>query len=294
MPITQGFLKQHPVRTYFVLTLAISWGGLLMVGGAGIFAGSSWQTDPTFLPAIQTMLLGPPLAGILSTILFSGTDGLRELFARFTRCRVHGRWYAVALLGAPLIQGGVLAALSLSDPVYLPPILTSSDKLGLLLPAITYGIVGGLLEEVGWTGFAIPRLRTRYSVRTTGLIVGVVWGVWHMLQMWWVGSTSFGGVPAEVFLPVYFVTAIAALTAYRVLMVWVYDRTASLFVAVLMHGSYIMCTLFVLAPPTTGMPFLIYSGVFVVVLWLAVAVVAQVAGLGGAPGARVIDAADQG
>ena len=176
-------------------------------------------------------------------------------------------------------------ALSLSSPIYLPAIVSSSDRAGLLLPAIAYGLVGGLVEELGWTGFAIPRLRARFSVLATGVIVGVVWGVWHMLQMWWVGSTSFEAVPAGIFLPLYFLTVIAALTAYRVLMVWVYDRTASLFVAVLMHGSYIMCTLFVLAPPTTGTPFLVYSGAFVVVLWLAVAVVARVAGLRPVPAA---------
>jgi membrane protease YdiL (CAAX protease family) len=286
MTMAQGFLKKHPVRIYFALTLAISWSGLIMVGGAGLFAGSSWQTDPRFLPAIQMMLLGPPVAGILSTILFSGTTGLRDLLARLIRWRVQRRWYAVALLAAPLIQGGVLIALSLSAPVYLPAIVSSSDRAGLLLPAIAYGLVGGLVEELGWTGFAVPRLRARFSVFATGLIVGVVWGVWHMLQVWWVGSTSFDAVPAGIFLPLYFLTAIAALTAYRVLMVWVYDRTASLFVAVLMHGSYIIFTLFVLAPPTTGLPFLIYSGAFVAVLWLAVTVVARVAGLGRVPGAR--------
>lgn len=283
--IGRGFLERYPVRTFFALTLAISWSGLLVVGGAGFFAGSSWETDPEFLPAIQAMLLGPPVAGVLCTILFSGTSGLRELFSRLIRWRVRGRWYAVALLGAPLIQGGVLVALSISAPLYLPPIITSNERVDLLLPAIVYGIVGGLMEELGWTGFAIPRLRGRFGVLTTGVMVGVVWGLWHMLQMWWVGSTSSGEVAPGVFLPVYLLTAIAALTAYRVLMVWVYDRTMSLFVAVLMHGSYIACTLFVLAPPTTGTPFLVYSTLFVAVLWVAVAVVARITGLGGVVGA---------
>jgi len=58
-----------------------------------------------------------------------------------------------------------------------------------------------------------------------------------------------------------------------VLMVSVYDRTGSLLVAVLMHASYIFSTLFVLAPPTTGVPFLTYIGVFAVALWIVVAAV---------------------
>lgn len=276
----RGLPGKHAVGTYFALTIAISWIGLLLVGGGGLLAGTNWQTDPRFLPAIQTMLLGPPVAGLLSTLLFGGRAGLRDLFARLTRWRVDARWYAIALFGAPVIQGSVLMALSAGDPIHLPAIATSDDRVGLVLPAILYGLIGGLVEELGWTGFATPRLRLRFNVLTTGLIVGAVWGVWHMLQMWWVGSTSFGAVPVGIFLPIYFLTAIASLTAYRVLMVWVYDRTGSLFVAVVMHGSYIMATLFLLAPPTTGLPFLIYSGAFAVAIWLVVVVLARKVDLG--------------
>ena len=57
-------------------------------------------------------------------------------------------------------------------------------------------------------------------------------------------------------------------------MVWVYDRTESLLVAVLMHASYIFSTLFVLAPLTTGVSFLTYTSVFAVALWIVVAAVA--------------------
>jgi hypothetical protein len=93
--------------------------------------------------------------------------------------------------------------------------------------------------------------------------------------MWWVGGSSSEGLPLAFFLPIFFLSAVATLTAYRVLMVWVYDRTGSLLVAILMHASYIFSTLFVLAPPTTGVPFLTYSGVFAVALWVVVAAVAM-------------------
>lgn len=268
----RDLLRRYPVRVYFALTLTLSWSGLLLVGGSGLLAGSDWRTDPRFLPAIQVMLLGPLVAGLLCTALAAGRAGLRDLLARLARWRVAGRWYAVALLAAPLVQGGVLLALSLRSPLYLPAIATTSDRTTLLLSALAYGLIGALVEEVGWTGFAVPRLRARYGVLATGIGVGLVWGAWHGLQMWWVGSTSFGTVPPGIFLPAYMVGAVAALAAYRVLMVWVYDRTESLLIAVLMHASYIASTLFILAPPTTGMPFLVYSGAFVGVLWGAVVV----------------------
>jgi hypothetical protein len=95
--------------------------------------------------------------------------------------------------------------------------------------------------------------------------------------MLWVGRTSAEGIALALFLAAYFLLAIATLTAFRVLMVWVYDRTQSLLVAILMHASYIFSTLIALGPPTTGTPYLTYSVTFTAVLWAMVAVV----GLGG-------------
>jgi hypothetical protein len=105
-----------------------------------------------------------------------------------------------------------------------------------------------------------------------------VWGAWHLLQMWWVGSTSSDGLPLALFLPVFFLSSVVILTAYRVLMIWVYDHTGSLLIALLMHGSYIFSTLFVLAPPTTGVAFLTYGGAFAAALWGVVALVAVASG----------------
>jgi membrane protease YdiL (CAAX protease family) len=273
MKTIKAFIKRHPVLSYFALTFAISWSGFLLVGGPGLFAGTSWQTDPLFQCAILALLAGPPVAGLLLTGLVQGRAGLRELLVRLLRWRVGARWYTVALLTTPLVMPAVLLALSLTSPVYLPAIVTTGDKATLLLLGIVVGLVGGFVEELGWTGFAIPRLR--YGVLATGLIVGPLWGAWHLLQMWWVGGTSSGALPLALFLPLYFFSAIAQLTAYRVLMVWVYDRTESLLVAMLMHASYIASTLFILSPmPLAGVPFLTYAWVFAAALWLVVAAVA--------------------
>jgi len=274
MTTRTAFIRRQPVLTYFTLTFAISWGGFLLAGGSGLFAGTSWRTDPAFLVAVQVMLAGPPIAGLLMTVLVSGTAGLRELLSRLLKWRVGGRWYAVALLTAPILEIAVLLALSRVSPVFLPAIVTSDDKAALLASGIAIGLAGGFAEELGWTGFAIPRLLVRHSAFAIGVIVGPLWVAWHLLQMLWVGATSSETLPLALFLPLFFLSAVATLTAYRVLMVWVYERTGSLLVAILMHASYIFSTLFVLAPPTTGLPFLTYSGAFAAALWVVVAAVA--------------------
>lgn len=273
---TNALVAKHPVSFYYTLTFAISWGGFLLVGGRGLFGGTSWESDPLFPAAVLAMLAGPPVAGLLGTALASGAAGLRELLSRLLRWRVAGRWYAVALLTAPALQAAVLFSLARFSPVFLPSIVTSDDRAGLLVSGLAVGIAGGLVEELGWTGFAIPRLRVRHGAFATGLIVGVLWGAWHLLQMWWVGGSSAEAIPAARFMAAYVLSAIATLTAYRILMVWVYERTHSLLVAILMHASYIFTTLFVLAPPITGSSFLIYSGVFVATLWVVVALAAVV------------------
>jgi membrane protease YdiL (CAAX protease family) len=95
------------------------------------------------------------------------------------------------------------------------------------------------LEELGWTGFATRRLRLRYAVLGTGFIVGVLWGAWHLPINYWASGVTSGEVSLAIWLPLWLVgTFVGELTAFRVLMVWVYERTdGSLLVAMLMHVS---------------------------------------------------------
>ncbi len=269
--IILAFIRKNPVLAYYFLVFAISWGGMLIVGGSNIFAGTSWQTDPLFMSAVQAMLAGPPVAGIVMTVLVSGKKGLRQLLSRLFKISIGARWYAIALVTAPIVQASVLFSLSLASPEFLPAIIWKDGTVALLASGIAVGLLGGLVEELGWTGFAIPFLRLRHSVLATGLVVGILWGVWHLLQMLWVGGTSAEGIPPLVFMLQYIILAVVQLTAFRILMVWVYSRTESLLLAVLMHASYIFSTLFVLAPPTTGASFLTYSWTFTGILCVIVA-----------------------
>lgn len=268
MTTIKAFIKRHPVLTYYTLTFAISWGGFILLVGPGGFASTSWQTEAVFLPAVLAMLAGPSAAGILLTRLVYGRAGLREVLSRLLRWRVGARWYAVALLPAPVLAAAVLFVLSLTSPIF-----TTADKAAVLLSGIAAGLTT-VLEELGWTGFAVPRLRLRYGVLTTGLIVGVLWGAWHLLQQLFISGTYSGALPLALFLPLSFFSAIAQLTAYRVLMVWVYDRTGSLLVATLMHASLTTSTIFIFTPVATGVAFLTYTWALAAALWIVVAAVA--------------------
>jgi hypothetical protein len=221
---------------------------------------------------------GPPVAGILLTGLLYGREGFRDLLRRMTRWRVGARWYAVALLTTPLYLTAIHLAFSLSSPELLPRILTTSDKAPLLLFGIGWGLIGGgLLEELGWTGFAVPTLlRQRYSILATGLLVGVPWAVLHFLAFFYLGRPS-AAIPLAIFVPLDFFVSVVGLTAYRVLMVWVYDRSGeSMLVVMLMHASYTACALILTPLALAGVAFLAVTFAGAAVLWVIVAAVALV------------------
>jgi hypothetical protein len=272
-------ITRHPVSTYFVLTFAISWGGvLLLIGGSDGMSGIAPGGDPRFLYVLLAMLAGPSVAGVFLTRLFYGASALRVFFRRMTTWRVSARWYAIALLTAPVMMSVTLFALSLVSPAFVPGIFTTDDKVSLLVVGLAVGLSAGVFEEIGWTGFAIPTLRMRYGVVKTGLVVGVLWGAWHLLtNVFWTASASAGDLSLSVFLPASIVGVLVGyLPAFRVLMVWVYDRTGSVLVAMLMHTS-LTASLLILNPVAiTGMTLLTYSIVLAAVVWAVVAAVAIV------------------
>src|SRR5918993_1113657 len=225
----KALIKSHPLLSYFALTFAITWSLFVFaVGGPGGIPATKEEFTTLPLLAILAVLVGPSVSGILLTGLLYGREGYRDLITRMRRLRVGARWYAVALLTAPLLFTAVLIPLSLISPVFLPGIFASEAKASFVLMSIVVGLIVGIFEELGWTGFAVPTLlKLRYGVLSTGLIVGVLWGAWHWLVAFW-SSSSASGEPALVsFLPDSFLF----LVAFRVLMVWVYDRTGSLLVA---------------------------------------------------------------
>jgi uncharacterized protein len=259
------------VAMYIALTFVISWGGVVAAVGIDGFPGTT-ENFQTMLPiVVVAMLVGPSLAGVVVTALFLGKTGLGDLWHRLLKGRVGARWYGMALLTAPLPVAGVLMLLLIVSPVYRPGIVTASDPVAHLVLGVVTGLAAGLFEEIGWTGFAVPRLRLRYGVFATGLIVGLVWGAWHLLVTWWGSSGTVGSLPMAIYLPA---MTLSFLPPYRVLMVWVYDRTGSLLVAMLMHASLTASVRIFDPVPISGAPIVLYNLVLGIALWGIVAAVA--------------------
>ena len=165
-------LQRHPVATYFSLAFLISYGGFVVVDGPRLVRGEAIRSIDALL-LFPALVVGVGLLGIILTAVVDGRNGLRDLFARMLRAdRFNVGWYAAALLISPVLILAVLFGLSvLVSPKFAP---------GFFPLGIVFGLVPGFFEEIGWMGFAFPKMRsTKRSVLATGVILGVLWGLWH-------------------------------------------------------------------------------------------------------------------
>ena len=253
------WLRRHPSLGYFALVYGVSWGGVLIVlssTGFDLVKLRPLDTSVIFV----AMLLGPSTGGLALTAVLEGRVGLRRLRSSLARWRMGGFWYAAALLTMPLLLLLVLGSLgTFADPAFAPR---------FQWPLFAIGFVAGSFEEIGWTGFATPRLLGRQRLFPAGLSLGLVWAFWHVLVDFRQNFNSMG----IVWLLEFTIFYVATLTAYRLLMAWVYANTQSLLLAVLMHASY-TGWLLVLYPATSLGQTLVWQTAFAFGLWVVVAVV---------------------
>lgn len=275
---TKNLFIKYPVATYYFVTFFISWGGLLLIIG-GIDKITSQPTNTPFLSVYLVTVAGPFVAGILLTGLYKGKKGCQELFARLFKWRVPLRWYAVALLMAPLTVFATLFTLLLISPVFMPGIfslgnnpvalmfgLPSSDKTSLLL----LGLFNGFIEELGWTGFATPMLSSNQNLIKTGVNLGIMWGLWHLFSNYIGSAVGAGTFPLPIYISV---ILFSFLPPFRILMMWVYRHTESLFIAVLMHASLDIFWIFSTPLLITGKERVIWYISWAVVLWSVVIII---------------------
>lgn len=278
----RAFIQRHAVLVFYALVFAIGVAPTLIFVGPGAFLGTTnfLGTDAELTSAADldplmylVLLTGPPslaLVAILVIALAFGRAGLRDLRLRLFRWRVGLRWYAVALLTAPLLWTAILAGLSFTSDDFIPGIITADDKVSLLVSALVMGLVAAFFEEIAWTGFATHEVSKRHGLLATGLIVGLPWCALHVSLY---AGVSSGTVPRALNVAM---VLFAFLLPYRVLMVWVYDHTHSVLIGMLMHLALVVSSLVLSSEAMVGVPNLIFDLVLGATLWGLVAAVAAV------------------
>src|SRR5215471_15583719 len=247
-------VRRRPLVCYFALVYLLSGVALAVIGLPRLDGGGSRSMLP--LVMFPVMVAGAGLTGIALTAATGGKEGLRELRARFRR-PVPRRWLAV-LLSPPAGILAVLGGLSLG--------VSSRYTPEFFVFGIAAGVVAGFCEEIGWTGFAYPRMRARLGWLPAALLLGVLWGLWHLPVVDSLGVAS----PHGSSWPEFFAAFIAVLAAIRVLIAWTYVHTGSLRMAQLLHASSTGFLVILGAPQVAPAQEALWYAIYAAVLWAVV------------------------
>jgi membrane protease YdiL (CAAX protease family) len=200
---------------YFLLAFAITWGLQLpaLLAHEGIIEGPPER----YMALVGLGAFGPMVAAMIAAR--AEATGLRALFRPLWTWRVAARWYAAALFLPGAIF--VVAAAMWNALGHAEPLLYLPDNAAFLAAAIVFPFG----EEIGWRGFALPRLMTKMGPLAASAVVGVVWTLWHLPML------TLQGVP-----PLLYCAFVPFMVGGSVLFTWIYRHTrGSLLLAVLTH-----------------------------------------------------------
>jgi len=208
------------VVAFFGLTFAATW-SCFTVAGLLLPASARW-------PLLIIGAFAPSAVAVLLTARQEGKAGVKALLSRLGEWRVGLRWYAFALFYMAAIKIAVAVIYRLATGGW--PTFGSGYGPGIVVTAIVAAIFGGPLgEEIGWRGYALPRLTDRIGRAGASVLLGLVWACWHLPVFFIPGMDQSGQS-----LPVY----VLQVTALSVAMAWLYWHTrGSLLLAVVMHTA---------------------------------------------------------
>jgi membrane protease YdiL (CAAX protease family) len=221
-------LRRHPLASYFLLAYGFGWLGwspyVLSQSGLGLLPFHLSQF--VILPGA---FLGPCLSGFIMAAVTEGKAGVGHLLRRLILWRVGWQWYLFALVGVPaILLLGFLPLPGVAATLRVPSLPFFLAFLLLLVPQI---FTSGLAEEPGWRGFALPRLQRNSGPLLGTLILGLLWGGWHLplfLTAWTMLATNLLMIGEFVL----------SAMSLAIIITWVFNHTRqSLLIALLLHAS---------------------------------------------------------
>jgi membrane protease YdiL (CAAX protease family) len=249
----KAFLVKHPVSGFYGFVVLFGWVSFGLIVGPKLLRGGSVVANDALI-MFPIIVLSVAATGILCTSITEGREGLKSLRARLLRWRVGVGWYFLALLIPPVAIWG---ALSITDALH-----SGGFKPGYFPLGIVFGLIPGVLEEIGWSGYLLPKLLRQNSPIGAGLILGILWSLWHLPVVNFLGAAG----PHGHYFVQFALAFSGAMIAMRIMMVLMYVRTQSVFLAQLMHASSTGCLVTFSPPHIASGAEAEWYGVYVVVL----------------------------
>ena len=236
-------VKRHPVAVFFGASVSIGW--IVTIAAARLPGGTA------ILPLVAIPVSYVPAAAALAVLRVAGTDDdSRAMRRRLMTVRVDGRWYAVALLVPPLVHlSGVALATLAGGTFAIQPAMFA------LLPLF---LVTSLGEEIGWRGYAQPKLQERMTPLAASLTVGLVWAAFH-----WVALLANAEMPIA-----YVIVSTLQLMALSIILGILFNEgRQALILVVLAHAMYDTASVGVAPFASSGVPLVAFA-LSAAVTWL--------------------------
>jgi len=241
------------IFVFIVLAFVWSW--------VAAFVAAQAKVDYHALSAVLMTLagFGPSFSGLAVVALFSTPVGRREWFWRCLNWRVSWRWFALAFLAPPALMAFALAldgSLGAERPIF-----SAAQHIPLAIANFVFVfLIGGPLgEEFGWRGYLMPRLSARMNWRAASIVVGVVWGLWHVPLFLIAGTLQ-----SQIHMPISLLNILAGSVVFG----WLFERTqGSILPALVLHTSLNAWAGILAIVPTvaTERPYALVTGLLVLV-----------------------------
>jgi uncharacterized protein len=210
---------------FFLATFALAWAGFF---GAALHAGPGGLADPTVASSLLLYggIFAPAAVALALTAHDEGRAGVRLLLGRVLAWRVRARWYAFALAYMAVVEVSVALLHRLLTGAWPPFGATPWYVMAAAISVSTWVQAG---EEIGWRGYALPRLAALLGLGPAAVLLGLIWASWH-LPLFIIAGTDTTGQS----FPLYALQV----TALSVAMAWLFVHTGgSLLLVMIMHAS---------------------------------------------------------
>ena len=207
----RSWTTRHELGLFFLLAFVLSW--------------ALWPLVLLNADSSPLVPFGPLGAALLVSALSGGWRAVAALMRQLGHWRVHPLWYAVALVG-PFLLTALAGAVTVAAGAPSPGLGVYSDWWGVVSTLVATAVIIGVFEEVGWRGFALPRMQQHHAALWAALVLGMIWAVWHLPEL--VSDAS------ERELAPYLLSVLA----YSVLITWLYNSTrGNLPIVIVFHAS---------------------------------------------------------
>ena len=246
--------RKNPAVAFFLITYVFSWGVWLpgLIKGLGLS-----NTEYIVLNVVGGF--GPSLAAVLLVQIADGWSGVKKLLiSGFDVRGMKLSWLAIMLLIFPALNLGYVLVSWVGFRA-LPQIIPMDTLSMVLYPlAFLFPLGNQWREEYGWRGFAQPLMQRKYGAFNSSIVIGVLWGFWHLPLFYFPTSQAVYARTNIVFF-------VIRLVALSLIMTWMLNGSGRLITATAAHFIAGAIDFFVVKSST---PYgeLIYVGVELVLI----------------------------